>query len=357
MTEKRETAPGACPAAPDIGERLREEELCPADLLKGQEEAYRRDIARLLARRDEFVDVACPACGSRAREAKFSKFSLTFVVCLDCGAIYMNPRPSLEVMASYYADSENYRYWAAHIFPASEGVREEKIHRPWLRRVVDYRRRYGASGGLLVEVGAGFGTFSALAAASGEFARVVAVEPNPALAAVCRGRGLEVIDKPIEAVSGSMAEADIVVSFEVLEHLFEPAAFLRQCARIVKPGGLLVVSCPNGEGFDIALLGGEALAVDTEHVNFFTPRSLARLVGACGFEVLEVATPGRLDAEFVRQAALEGRFDLSGDPFLKRVLVDEWERLGWPFQQFLAEHGLSSHMWLAARKTNTEQGA
>jgi hypothetical protein len=32
------------------------------------------------------------------------------------------------------------------------------------------------------------------------------------------------------------------------------------------------------------------------------------------------------------------------------VLVEEWERLGWPFQMFLAEQGLSSHMWLAARR-------
>ena len=52
----------------------------------------------------------------------------------------------------------------------------------------------------------------------------------------------------------------------------------------------------------------------------------------------------------LREAALAGKIDLSGDPFLKRVLVDEWERLGPPFQRFLAEHGLSSHMWLVARK-------
>ena len=28
----------------------------------------------------------------------------------------------------------------------------------------------------------------------------------------------------------------------------------------------------------------------------------------------------------------------------------EWERLGWPYQMFLAEQGLSSHMWLAAAR-------
>jgi hypothetical protein len=111
-----------------------------------------------------------------------------------------------------------------------------------------------------------------------------------------------------------------------------------------------VLSCPNGEGFDIATLGARALAVDAEHVNLFNPASLERLVASSGFDVLEVTTPGRLDAEFVRDAALRGEIDLTRDGFLKRVLLDEWDRLGWPFQQFLAAHGLSSHMWLAARR-------
>jgi hypothetical protein len=35
---------------------------------------------------------------------------------------------------------------------------------------------------------------------------------------------------------------------------------------------------------------------------------------------------------------------------LKRVLISEWDRLDWSFQMFLAEHGLSSHVWLAARR-------
>ena len=98
------------------------------------------------------------------------------------------------------------------------------------------------------------------------------------------------------------------------------------------------------------LFGLRSLAVDPEHVNLFNPESLRLLVESCGFRPLEVTTPGRLDAEFVHDAIAAGTFDVSGDPFLRRVLVDEWERLGWPFQRFLAENNLSSHMWLAARR-------
>jgi len=40
---------------------------------------------------------------------------------------------------------------------------------------------------------------------------------------------------------------------------------------------------------------------------------------------------------------------MDNQPFLRRLLIEEWERLGNPFQQFLASHGLSSHMWQVAR--------
>jgi SAM-dependent methyltransferase len=332
-----------------LGEPLSERELCPEDLLAGQEAAFARDIARLHAEPQRHVKVPCPACeAERPSEPAFQKFGFAFQRCRDCATIYMSPRPSEELLAEYYARSENYAYWAKYIFPASEASRREKIHRPWLERIAALAERHGVPRGILVEVGPGFGTFAALATESRRFRRVLAVEPTPEMAQACRARGVEVVEKRIEDVKDEMRGADILVSFEVIEHLFHPAGFVAQCARLLAAGRLLVLSCPNGLGFDIATLGAKALAVDAEHVNLFNPGSLGRLLGRHGFEVLESETPGRLDAEFVREAALKGEVEL--DPFLRRVLLDEWERLGWPFQQFLAAQGLSSHMWIAARR-------
>jgi len=333
-----------------LGDKLSEHELCPDDLLAGQEAAFARDIARLHKRADEFVTVACPACGMANQNKAFDKFGFTFQRCVQCATIYMSPRPSPAVLADYYANSENYDYWARHIFPASEATRREKIHRPWLERVIGFCERHGIRRGALAEVGAGFGTFAALATQSAAFERVVVIEPTPEMAAACRSRGVEVLEKRIEDVGDELGSADVIVSFEVIEHLFEPRIFLKQCARLLNPGGLLILSCPNGRGFDIAMLGAKSLAVDAEHLNLFNPAALTHLLEACGFEVLEATTPGRLDAEFVREAALKGEIDLSNDLFLKQTLIDEWARLGWPFQQFLAENGLSSHMWIAARR-------
>jgi len=253
-------------------------------------------------------------------------------------------------MGDYYANSENYAYWAEHIFPASEPARREKIHRPWLARVIDYCNRFGVNRGVLLEIGPGFGTFASVATESGEFQRVIAVEPTPEMANACRSRGVEVVERRVEDVRDEVGEVDVVVAFEVIEHIFEPAQFVAQCYRLLKPGGLMVLSCPNGLGFDIAVLGKLSWAIDAEHVNLFNPASLSGLLSRSGFEVLAATTPGRLDAEFVHDAAVRGDIDLAGNPFLSRVLVDEWERLGWPFQQFLATHELSSHLWIAAIK-------
>ena len=330
--------------------RLIETEIRPDHLAAAQEACFAEDIRRLMTRRDEFVGVACPACGTHQATECFRKFDMTFDACDACGTIYANPRPSPELLEHYYATSENYAYFNAHIFPASEDARREKIFRPRVGRLRELIEQYQVPTRSLLEVGAGFGTFCQEMSAADLFDRVIALEPTPDLAATCRRRGLEVIEAPIERLARNALVADVVASFEVIEHLFRPRALVEACAGLLTPGGLLILTCPNGRGFDIDLLGPAADAVDVQHLNLFNPVSLSRLLEDCGFEVLEVTTPGRLDAELVRKKVLAGQFALEGNEFLRRVLLDEWDDLGGPFQTFLAGNGLSSHMWAAARK-------
>ena len=73
-----------------------------------------------------------------------------------------------------------------------------------------------------------------------------------------------------------------------------------------------------------------------------------RLTG--GFNVLDVKTPGQLDADIVRKHALKGAIDLKNQYFLKKVLIDNWDDIGKNFQNFLMENKLSSHMLIIAQK-------
>jgi 2-polyprenyl-3-methyl-5-hydroxy-6-metoxy-1,4-benzoquinol methylase/ribosomal protein S27E len=329
---------------------LREDEIRPDHLMQEQSRRFEADIARLLERRSEFVQVACPACGSESSRLVFQKYTLDFVVCSACETIYMNPRPSPALLEMYYSTSENYAYWNKHIFPESEGARRQKIFRPRARRVTEICRRYGVPTRTLLEVGAGFGTFCEEMRAVGAFEQVIAVEPNPGLAESCRRRGIDVIEKPIEHVKLEQGHADVIASFEVLEHLFCPRDYVEKCAKLLQPGGMFIATCPNVQGFDIVVLRELSATVDAEHLNYFHPESLSLLVRSCGFDVLEVQTPGKLDAELVRKKVMSGEFDLGDQRFLRQVLVDKWEQVGATFQEFLASSQLSSHMWLVARK-------
>jgi hypothetical protein len=69
-------------------------------------------------------------------------------------------------------------------------------------------------------------------------------------------------------------------------------------------------------------------AVDVEHLNHFNPESLSLRVQCSGFDVLEVQTPGKLDAELVRKKVIAGEFDLDDQRSFEQILVENWEQFG-----------------------------
>ena len=331
--------------------KLTEEDIRPQRLMAGQKVAALTDVGRMVSRCSEFVDVVCPACESDRPQTRYVKNGLRYLNCTDCDTLYISPRPTPDVLAWFYRDSPNYAYWNAHIFPTSEASRRERIFVPRVDRLLEICKRHQTPTGALLEVGAGFGTFCAELISRQIFDRVVGVEPTPGLAATCRERGIEIIEKPIEQVTLKPTEMfDVVASFEVIEHLFSPFDFVHQMTSLLRPGGLLLLTCPNGKGFDVETLGPVSTTVDHEHLNYFNPGSLSALVQRAGMQVLETFTPGQLDAELVRNKVLEGEFDLSTQPFLKKVLIDEWDQHGAAFQGFLMAQGLSSNLWVVARK-------
>lgn len=334
---------------------LTENEIRPEALMAEQARLFSEDIAGLMAHRSDFIQVPCPACESTDFKPTFEKSGMPFVTCLQCETLYANPRPRPEHMETYYRYSKNYEYWSKYIFPASETARREKIFKPRVDLVLSICDRFQVPTRVLMEVGAGFGIFGEELKKCDRFDRIIAVEPTPYLADDCRKRGLEVIESPIEQVDKARLlsageTVDVIVNFEVIEHLFSPRAFLRQCADFLQPGGFMILTCPNSKGFDIVTLGAQSSAVDVEHVNLFNPTSLSMLMQTCGFEVLDIQTPGKLDAELVRKQLLSGELDPMAHPFLKQLLLDEWESKGQAFQQFLIDNQLSSNMLLVGRK-------
>ncbi len=328
---------------------LTENAIRPQNLLHGLAAEVEADRQWLLARQDQFVDVTCPVC-RQAGTPEFTKLEFHYELCPQCRTVFMNPRPAEKLLHEFYAQSRTYAYWNQHIFPASEAARRTSIFVPRAERVLEFCQRFGIRRGTLLEIGAGFGTFCEEIQSREVFERILALEMTPALAASCASRGLEVIQEPIETLQLPAGSIDVIAAFETLEHLFSPRKFLLTIHQLLAPQGLVVITCPSIDGFDVVTLQTHSDTIDHEHVNYLNPVSLRQLATECGFKVLEIVTPGRLDADIVRNKVLAGVINLDGQPWLQRVLIDRWETLGQPFQEFLAANNLSTHMWMVATK-------
>ncbi len=82
------------------------------------------------------------------------------------------------------------------------------------------------------------------------------------------------------------ASFDIVLASEVIEHLHDGPAFLRECRRVLRPGGVLILTTPNlwdvrRFAFPLALCTWSGHA-DPTHVNLYTPRRLSCEMEAAG---------------------------------------------------------------------------
>lgn len=329
---------------------MKEADIRPDELMREHARLRAADVEELMARRGEFVAVPCPACEAAPREAAFEKAGFSFINCEACGTLFVNPRPTPQMLEEFYTSSASIKFWNDRIFPASDDARRASILASRAARVAELCRKHGAPVDVLLDAGAGFGTFCEEMIKTGAFGKVIAVEPSPDLAETCCRKGLDVIESPIEKVK--LDAVSVVTSFELIEHLFRPEEFIRGCASVLPAEGLFVVTTPNIRGFDLSVLGRLSDNVDgPNHLNYFHTGSLAALLARCGFEVLEALTPGKLDAELVRKKILAGELDVSGRPFLEEVLIKRWDELGASFQDFLAASGLSSHLWIVARKS------
>ena len=81
----------------------------------------------------------------------------------------------------------------------------------------------------------------------------------------------------------SDAEFDVITSFETLEHVDDPVSFLKSLRKTLKPGGLLLLSTPNGYCFKYE----KDKPYNPYHLNEFTKEELFELLGKAGWCVNE----------------------------------------------------------------------
>ena len=229
------------------------------------------------------MPTGCPACGKASSVVRLTRGSTRIVQCTVCRLLYASPM----VTGQYYQHLEIADAFAEMQTQASTRMtayfagiqainRLNRRHKPWH----------------ILDVGCGAGTFVALATGFGY--KTVGLEASHAEAAWAQDLGLQVHHGTTLTAYGP-ATFDVVTLWDVLEHVPEPVALLKQIRCVLRPGGYLLAKVPNGpfylgkaqllnwvrpRGFDDLGIG--------EHVLYFSAYSLRRLVTMVGFEVLSI---------------------------------------------------------------------
>jgi SAM-dependent methyltransferase len=331
---------------------MKESDIRPEALLKRYLELSEQD-AKLCFAKTPRRDIPCVACESEDLVREFEKNGFAYSSCQNCGTLFQSPRPSIEAFEAFYQNSVSSRYWAEKFFPAVAEARRDKIFRPRVDRLRDLCSAKAIVVKQLIDVGAGYGIFLDEWRKVNRVTQLLAVEPSASLATECRNKGFEVVEEIAENVSGYNNYADLVVCFEVLEHVYDPLTFVQTLTGMVKPGGYVFVSTLCVDGFDIQTLWDKSNSIfPPHHINFLSVAGFERLFVRAGLVDIDVSTPGQLDVDIVRNAIKRESDLLNGQRFLKRIATDNDMAVN--FQKFLVANRLSSHAWVIGKKQIVE---
>lgn len=156
----------------------------------------------------------------------------------------------------------------------------------WFRRhEVAYRYCSDLCAGQdVLEAGCGEGYGAALIASVAR--RVTAVDYDEATVAHVRKHYPQVtmLAANLAAMPLPDASVDVVVNFQVIEHLWDQPQFVAECARVLRPGGRLLMSTPNR----ITFTPGSDVPLNPFHTRELNAAELRELLEGGGFAVEDV---------------------------------------------------------------------
>jgi 2-polyprenyl-3-methyl-5-hydroxy-6-metoxy-1,4-benzoquinol methylase len=139
-----------------------------------------------------------------------------------------------------------------------------------------------ASGTSLLDIGCAQGFFLFNASKAGYAAKGVEISQD-AVAYARNEFGLDVEAQPFEELRFGAAHFDVVTLWQVLEHVPYPLTMLREVNRILRPGGLVVVSTPDIGGIPAKILRKKWWDIKRLHINQFATKTLAHVLRNAGF--------------------------------------------------------------------------
>ncbi len=240
--------------------------------------------------RPDAVEVGqCQLCGSSARRTRFVDGPFQVLECTDCGLVYVTPRLHGEALTKVYGEG----YWKSDN-PKSRGyadyARAASLYLKTFRRRMRLVTRWARPGARVLDVGCAAGYFMQVMRDHGH--DILGVEPSASIAKVAQqelgaDRVFVGLLDQAPAERGYRAGAfDLVTMWDVIEHIPDPQATLRRVRQLLAPGGRLLLETQNVQSRWARLLGRRWHHYKhEEHLYHFTPTTIARLLGDCGFAV------------------------------------------------------------------------
>lgn len=200
--------------------------------------------------------------------------------CPQCATIFQHPLPSAQEMVSY-ADQE----YSDGLYGEYVQARDLKFL-TFRRRMRDIRRR--TEGKLLVDVGCSCGYFIDVALENGFDAYGVEFS-SVAIAAASEQTRRRITHGDIHQLTTHSKTYDVVTAFDVLEHTLAPVQFLTELRRLLKSGGLLVITTPDTKHYLRSLMGKRwPMLQPLQHTCLFSPASLRRALETAGYTDIEI---------------------------------------------------------------------
>jgi SAM-dependent methyltransferase len=225
--------------------------------------------------------VRCAVCGAGSPRLKHVKAEAEIFRCGRCGLEFWNPAPGFRAEdvydAAYFSDAS-----AGHGYDDYADL-ESVLRLNFARRLARIPRPQHS--GRLLDIGAAFGFAVSEARNAGWDASGIEISVAAARRAGCAAPGRVLVANALQTPFASDA-FDVVTLWDVLEHLSDPHAAIAEVARLLRPGGRLVLTTGDVSSLAARLSGARwHLYTLPEHLFFFSRRSLRELLEAHGLRV------------------------------------------------------------------------
>ena len=227
-------------------------------------------------------DLRCPACLSLKAVLDRQVHGHRIYLCDHCELAFTFPRPGSQEVADFY-----------HGLKLNSGLYggQKPFKQAFFALCQAEIAKYVTTGNLL-DFGCGDGGF--LSQCDPRNFQLFGADLHPGVGTRCREQQVDFFTG--EGVETSLPDAffDVIFSAATYEHFLDPIAVTRELFRALKPGGILMlVSIPNYHSLNIKLAIEDWLINrPPAHINFFTKKSLNRLLRQQDLEILQSWTYG-----------------------------------------------------------------